>query len=53
MSRATAYDGIDLMLNCENEEERDDLTQKWRDHKLQELNFIGTVVRRHTSPEHR
>lgn len=43
MSHSSAYDGIDLMLNCEDPEERDELTKKWRDHKLQELNFVGTV----------
>lgn len=42
---STAYDGIDLMLNCQDEEERDVLTRNWRDHKLEELNFVGTVVR--------
>lgn len=50
MSRTTAYDGIDLMLNCEDDGERDELTRNWRDHKLQELNFVGTVVRISTSP---
>jgi hypothetical protein len=45
MSGSTAYDGITLMLNCEDDAERDELTRKWRDHKLQELNFVGTVVR--------
>ncbi len=32
------------MLNAENESERDRLTRKWRDHKIQELRFVGTVV---------
>jgi hypothetical protein len=34
-----------ILLNCENEEERDKLTMQWRDHKLNELSFIGVVVR--------
>lgn len=45
MPRSSTYDGIDLMLNCENVDQRDELTKNWRDHKLQELNFVGTVVR--------
>lgn len=44
MSRSSTYDGIDLMLNCEDVDQRDELTKNWRDHKLQELNFVGTVV---------
>jgi hypothetical protein len=44
MGSSTSYDSICLMLNAEDSEERDDLTTKWRDHKIQELNFVGTVV---------
>lgn len=32
------------MLNADTEEERDQLTRNWRDHKAEELNFVGTVV---------
>jgi hypothetical protein len=34
-----------ILLNCESAEERDKLTMQWRDHKLNELSFIGVVVR--------
>lgn len=40
---STAYDAICIMLNAEDREEQDELTKNWRDHKLEELNFIGTV----------
>ncbi|KAI9903446.1 hypothetical protein N3K66_002798 [Trichothecium roseum] len=40
---STAYDGIALMLNSNDSQERDELTRNWRDHKLEELNFVGTV----------
>lgn len=40
----TTYDPIFALLNAETLEERDFLTGKWRDHKLEELNFIGIVV---------
>lgn len=33
------------LLNAEDLGERDHLTREWRDHKLQELNFVGVVVR--------
>lgn len=39
----TTYDSIRLLLTAEDEEERDRLTKQWRDHKLQELNFVGIV----------
>lgn len=38
-----AYEGISIMLNCSDPQERDVLTKGWRDHKLEELNFVGTV----------
>ena len=41
---ATVYEGICYMLNADDEKERDELTQKWLTHKLQELKFAGTVV---------
>lgn len=37
------YDSIHVLLTAETKEERDQLTRQWRDHKLQELNFIGVV----------
>lgn len=40
----TTYDPVFALLNAETEEHRDKLTEKWRDHKLEELNFIGIVV---------
>jgi hypothetical protein len=33
-----------VLLNEGDPQEQDRLTEKWRDHKLQELNFIGVVV---------
>lgn len=32
------------LLNAADKDERDKLTGQWRDHKLQELNFVGVVV---------
>ena len=40
----TTYGSIMILLNCENQEEQDNLTRQWRDHKLNELSFIGVVV---------
>ncbi|KAK4548378.1 hypothetical protein LTR36_010249 [Oleoguttula mirabilis] len=39
----TTYDSITLLLTAPTEAERDTLTKQWRDHKLEELNFIGVV----------
>ncbi|KAI0484903.1 hypothetical protein GGR56DRAFT_680769 [Xylariaceae sp. FL0804] len=39
----TTYDPIYCLLNAENEEARDEMTERWKDNKLQELNFIGIV----------
>lgn len=41
---STTYDPIEILLNTEDEDERDDLTILWRDNKLSELNFVGVVV---------
>ena len=41
----TTYDTICILLNTDDEKERDELTKRWRDHKLEELNFVGIVVR--------
>ncbi|KAK1993173.1 hypothetical protein LX36DRAFT_263119 [Colletotrichum falcatum] len=38
------YDPLHLLLNHEDESERDRLTEKWKDNKLQELNFVGVVA---------
>lgn len=43
----TTYDPIFALLNADTTEEQDNLTEKWRDHKLAELNFIGIVVSRY------
>ena len=40
----TTYDPIFCLLNVSEEEERDKLTMRWVDNKLEELNFIGIVV---------
>ncbi|TID19463.1 hypothetical protein E2P81_ATG06632 [Venturia nashicola] len=32
------------LLNATDKKERDRLTEKWRDHKLEELNFVGIVA---------
>ena len=34
-----------VLLNEEDPEKREQLTEQWRDHKLNELSFIGIVVR--------
>lgn len=40
----STYDPIEILLNAESEEERDELTARWRDNKLSELSFVGVVV---------
>ncbi|KAF5025352.1 hypothetical protein F66182_2563 [Fusarium sp. NRRL 66182] len=40
---STAYDTITLMLNEDDENQKDELTKNWRNHKLEELNFVGTL----------
>ncbi|KAH6655379.1 hypothetical protein BKA67DRAFT_657324 [Truncatella angustata] len=39
----TTHSTLSALLNEDDAQERDRLTEKWRDHKLQELNFIGVV----------
>jgi hypothetical protein len=39
------YDAIYHMANGQDIQERDEMTRHWRDHKIQELSFVGTVVR--------
>ncbi|KAF1350585.1 hypothetical protein EJ07DRAFT_138530 [Lizonia empirigonia] len=41
---AATYDPIEILLNTEDAEEKDELTIKWRDNKLSELSFIGVVA---------
>ncbi|KZL84190.1 hypothetical protein CI238_02750, partial [Colletotrichum incanum] len=38
------YDPLVLLLNHDEKTERDRLTEKWKDNKLQELNFVGVVA---------
>jgi hypothetical protein len=40
----TTYDPLEILLNTEDEGERDELTTRWRDNKLSELSFVGVVV---------
>lgn len=40
----STYDPIEILLNTEDEQEKDDLTIKWRDNRLSELSFVGVVV---------
>ncbi|KXH60528.1 hypothetical protein CNYM01_00005 [Colletotrichum nymphaeae SA-01] len=37
------YDPLLLLLNHDDQDERNKLTEKWKDNKLQELNFVGVV----------
>ncbi|KAK5169920.1 uncharacterized protein LTR77_005898 [Saxophila tyrrhenica] len=39
----TVVSPIYRMLNAEDTDERDRMTERWKDNKLQELNFIGIV----------
>ncbi|KAK5171211.1 uncharacterized protein LTR77_004355 [Saxophila tyrrhenica] len=39
----TTFDPIYSLLNADEDKERDELTQRWKDNKLQELSFIGVV----------
>jgi hypothetical protein len=41
----TTYDPLEILLNTDDESERDELTTRWRDNKLSELSFVGVVVR--------
>ncbi|KAJ4368400.1 hypothetical protein N0V83_006757 [Neocucurbitaria cava] len=40
----STYDPIEILLNTEDTEQRDELTVRWRDNKLSELSFIGVVA---------
>lgn len=39
----STYDPIEILLNSEDADERDELTVRWRDNKLSELSFVGVV----------
>lgn len=41
---ASTHDPIEILLNTEDPEERDRLTENWRDNRLNELSFVGVVV---------
>ncbi|KAJ4290379.1 hypothetical protein N0V90_010595 [Kalmusia sp. IMI 367209] len=41
---ASTHDPIVILLNTEDENERDRLTENWRDNRLNELSFVGVVV---------
>ncbi|KAF2261373.1 hypothetical protein CC78DRAFT_561815 [Lojkania enalia] len=41
---SSTYDPIEILLNVEHAEERDRLTERWRDNKLSELSFVGVVA---------
>ncbi|KAF2197399.1 hypothetical protein GQ43DRAFT_381101 [Delitschia confertaspora ATCC 74209] len=40
----STYDPIEILLNSEDPEERDILTERWKDSRVNELNFIGIVA---------
>lgn len=40
----TSFNSMDKLLSIQDEDRRDELTIKWRDYKLQELNFVGITV---------
>ena len=44
MPDSSTYDPIEMLLNAEDPEERDELTERWRDNRLAELSFVGVVV---------
>jgi hypothetical protein len=41
---ASTHDPIEILLNTEDGDERDRLTEVWRDNRLSELSFVGVVV---------
>jgi hypothetical protein len=41
----TTYDAMHQLLNDVTEDERNRLTESWKENKIQELSFIGIVVR--------
>jgi hypothetical protein len=47
---SSTYDPIEIILNTEDEQEQDRLTERWRDNRLSELSFVGVVVCDSLSP---
>lgn len=43
---ASTHDPIEILLNTEDPDEQDRLTELWRDNRLNELSFVGVVVSR-------
>jgi hypothetical protein len=41
----STYDPVEILINTEDRNDRNRLTERWRDNKLSELNFVGVVVR--------
>jgi hypothetical protein len=41
---ASTHDPIEILLNSDDLKERDQLTEKWRDNRLNELGFVGVVA---------
>jgi hypothetical protein len=41
---ASTYDPIEIILNTEDADDQDRLTERWRDNRLSELSFVGVVV---------
>lgn len=42
--QTTTYEPVVCLLNASTKEKKDELTKRWKDNKLQELNFVGIVV---------
>ncbi|CAI6342228.1 unnamed protein product [Periconia digitata] len=40
----STYEPIEILLNAESVEERDRLTERWKDTRINELNFVGVVA---------
>lgn len=49
--QTTTYNPIYSLLNAESEDRKDQLTERWRENKIQELNFVGIVVCRLPLPK--
>lgn len=41
---STGCDTIIRMLNEDDKENKNEMTKNWRNHKLEELKFVGTLV---------
>ncbi|KAF2439049.1 hypothetical protein P171DRAFT_397373, partial [Karstenula rhodostoma CBS 690.94] len=41
---ASTHDPIEILLNTEDPDEKDRLTELWRDNRLSELSFVGVVA---------